>query len=158
MRWLPLTALTLSASALAGEPLFPGPARSELPPGLYSYAASLAAGRVAIGLSPLVAYEPSLRLLGFPEAHDNASARMVAGLFGVRDIGLGAVVLASTEDTDALGRAFLFNIATDLGDASVITAVMIRDGDALGPAGPRSLAFALGGAALWTAGWLWARR
>ncbi|HEU4701413.1 MAG TPA: hypothetical protein VFS37_02945 [Conexibacter sp.] len=43
--------------------------------------ARAAAGRVVIGLAPLIAPGPTSRLLGFPRAHDNPSARLMGRLF-----------------------------------------------------------------------------
>lgn len=160
-----LLAFSLNSPALAEEPapspplVLPAtpasPADSPpLPPGLRAYSLSLATGRVVIGAAPIVAYEPSMKLLGFPEEHDNPSARLMARLFGVRDIGLGVLVASSQRDRRALRRAFALNIAMDLGDAAMIAAPLIAD-QGIDRAAGTSLAFALTGAALWTAGWIW---
>ena len=49
-------------------------------------------GRILLGIAPFVAARPSARLLGFPVDHDNPTTRLMARLFGVRDIGLGVLV------------------------------------------------------------------
>ena len=115
------------------------------------YASSLATGRVVIGLAPIVAPVQSMELLGFPTEHDNPSARMMAGLFGTRDIALGAITYASLGDERALRRAFLLNLCVDLADATVISIPLVTDAG-IDQAAGRSLGFALGGASLWTLG------
>ncbi len=120
---------------------------------VWGYLVALAVGRFAIGLAPIVAARASSRLLGFPEAHDNATARLMARLFGVRDIGLGAIVLVNLGDADALRRALWLNLAMDLGDALMITIPLLRR-QGIDRAATLSLVFALGGAIAWTAA-LW---
>ncbi|MCB9743668.1 MAG: DUF4267 domain-containing protein [Alphaproteobacteria bacterium] len=141
----------------APRPLFPSPAQSQLPRGLYGYSAALATGRVALGLAPIVAFEPSMRLLGFPPEHDNPSARLTTRLFGVRDIGLGVLTMASTQDPESLRRAYLFNAAIDLADASLIAVPLLRD-EGIDQAAALSLGFALGGCSAWLVGTWWLRR
>lgn len=133
----------------------PEPAAEVRPaPPVVHYAQALAAGRFAVGLAPVVAAEPTMKLLGFPPEQDNPSARMMARLFGVRDIGLGAVVLASTREKRSLCRSFLLNGAMDLSDAAMISAPLIaRSG--IDRAAGTSLGFALGGLSAWTVGWFW---
>jgi hypothetical protein len=112
------------------------------------YLVALAVGRFLLGLAPIVAARPASRLLGFPEAHDNATARLMGRLFGVRDIGLGAIVLANLADPAALRRALWLNLAMDLADATMIMIPLARRQGIDRPA-RLSLAFALGGAAAW---------
>ena len=138
-------------------PLFAGPRQSDLPPGMWGYALGLSAGRTAIGLAPIVAYEQTYPLLGFPLEHDNPSAQLMARLFGVRDIGLGVVTMASTNDRTSLRRAFLFNAATDLADATMIAIPLIAH-DEIDPAARRSMGFALGGCTMWLVGAWWTTR
>jgi hypothetical protein len=76
----------------------------------------MAAGRVILGVAPFVAAGPASRLLGFPVEHDNATARLMGRLFGVRDVGLGVLVLAAMGRPE-IGFVLLFNAATDFGDA-----------------------------------------
>ncbi|GEM_PF-1655206 len=138
-------------AALAAEPVEPDE-------GLKVYASSLAAGRIVIGLAPIVAPEASMQLLGFPVEHDNPTGRMVAGLFGTRDIALGAIVLANLDDERALRRTFLLNLCVDLADAAVISIPLWTDAG-IDTGAQRSMAFALGGATAWTLGltlpWSW---
>jgi len=116
---------------------------------LSTYAVLLAVGRVLIGLAPIVAAAPSSRLLGFPAAHDNPTARLMGRLFGVRDIGLGALVAMHLDDPAALRKAFWLNLAMDLGDAAMIAVPLARR-QGIDRAAGLSLAFALGGATAWT--------
>lgn len=140
--------------------LFATPAHASepepLPPGMTAFAYGMATGRIVFGLAPIVAYEPTASLLGVPGDHDNPSARLAARLFGVRDVALGVLVLYSTRDLVALERSFLFNAAIDLSDAAVILIPLVgRDGIDRGAS--RTLAFALGGMALWVGGYVWSR-
>ncbi|MFT5684661.1 MAG: hypothetical protein ACI8RZ_005605 [Myxococcota bacterium] len=138
-------------------PLFPTPAQADLPRGMYAYTAGLAAGRVALGLAPILAPEQSSALIGFPTAHDNATTRLMARLFGVRDIGLGAIAMAATHNPTMLRRAYLFNAATDIADATMIAIPLATDAG-IDPAAWRSLGFALGGCSMWLAGAWWTTR
>lgn len=89
----------------------------------------MALGRVALGLAPFVAAGPASRLLGFPPSHDNATSRLMARLFGVRDVGLGVLVLYAIRHPEAASFIFLFNAATDAGDAfSAGVPLLRRDG------------------------------
>lgn len=116
---------------------------------LTAFAIALAVGRLLIGVAPVVAAGLTSRLLGFPEAHDNPTARLMARLFGVRDIGLGAIVAMSLHDPAALRRALWLNLAMDLADASMIAIPLVRR-QGIDRAAGLSLAFALGGATAWT--------
>src|SRR5438067_6844180 len=77
---------------------------------------AMAVGRIAIGLAPFVAAGPASRMLGFPRSHDTATARLMGRFFGVRDIGLGVLVLWALRHAEALPFVLLFNAAMDLGD------------------------------------------
>lgn len=117
----------------------------------------LAGGRIVIGLAPIVAARATSRLLGFPEAHDNATTRLMARMFGVRDIGLGVLVIAGMRHPKLLlPPILLFNLAIDLADAAMIVLPLREDGP-MRRAARNSLAFALGGAALWFVTWWIAR-
>lgn len=110
---------------------------------------ALAAGRILLGLGPFVAIGPLIRLLGFPPAHDNPSARLMARLFGVRDIGLGVLVIGCASNLELLRLAILFNLLHDLGDLVAVAIPLVRrqgiDRGAL-----MAGSFALGGALAWT--------
>ena len=115
---------------------------------------ALAAGRVAIGVAPIVAATATSRLLGFPADHDNPTARLMARLFGVRDAGLGAIVVMNLGDPDGLRRALWLNLAMDLADALMIAVPLVRRQGIDRPA-TLSLALALGGAAMWVVALAW---
>ncbi len=81
-------------------------------PVLYAFAAL----RTVIGLAPIVAAGPLVGLLGFPPGEDTATARVFARLFGVRDVGLGAMIAWSADHPDAWLPMIGLNLCTDLGD------------------------------------------
>ena len=120
-----------------------------MPDSLHHLAWAFAAGRIILGLAPFLAAGPLIRLLGFPPAHDNPSARLMARLFGVRDIGLGVLVIGCAADPTLLRAAVLFNLLHDLGDLVAAAIPLIRrqgiDRGAL-----LTGTFALGGALAWT--------
>lgn len=115
---------------------------------VWGYLIALCVARVIIGLAPIVAARASSRLLGFPDAHDNATARLMGRLFGVRDIGLGAIVVMNLGDPVALRKALWLNLAMDLGDALMIAIPLVRR-QGIDRAARLSLMFALGGATAW---------
>ncbi len=110
---------------------------------------AFALGRVLIGLAPIVAAAPASRLLGFPAAHDNATARLMARWFGVRDAGLGALVVMFLDDAQGLRKVLWLNLATDLCDAAMIAVPLARR-QGIDRAALACLAFACGGALAWT--------
>ncbi len=117
---------------------------------------AMALGRIAIGLAPFVAARPSSRLLGFPSSHDNATARLMGRFFGVRDVGLGALVLWALRHPDALPFVILFNAFMDLGDLfSTAIPLVRRHGIDRGAAASALMAGSAG--VLWLVMWLIAR-
>lgn len=113
---------------------------------------ALAAGRMALGLAPILAAGPASRLLGFPEDHQNPSARLFGRLFGVRDIGLGVLVLAMMSDPEYLRWALLFNAFHDMGDMLVIAVPLLKR-QGIDKAAALSLGFAFGGCCCWILAW-----
>lgn len=83
-------------------------------------------GRILLGVAPFVAANASSKLLGFPRTHDNATARLMARFFGVRDVGLGVLVFWSLAHADTLPFVLLFNALTDFGDLAAITIPLVR--------------------------------
>ncbi|CAN5153936.1 hypothetical protein BH11MYX1_BH11MYX1_44360 [soil metagenome] len=83
-------------------------------------------GRIAIGLAPFVAAGPSSRLIGFPSAHDTATARLMGRFFGVRDIGLGILTFYGLRHVEAMGFIMLFNALMDFGDLFAIAIPLIK--------------------------------
>ncbi len=108
--------------------------------------------RVLIGLAPFVAPAASARMLGFPADHDNATARLIARLFGARDAGLGVLAFWAVSHPEMIGAVCLFNAAHDAVDASSAVAALVgRQGIDRGAA--VTAAFALTGGAVWILGW-----
>jgi Domain of unknown function (DUF4267) len=95
-------------------------------------------GRVAIGVAMLAAPELSLRLLGFREVTPATSA--VSRIAGIRDLVLGVVTLAATDDPARLRAATLANAAADAGDTLAFALAM---GNGERTAGSRGVALAL---------------
>jgi hypothetical protein len=83
-------------------------------------------GRIALGLAPFVAARPASRLLGFPESHDNATARVMGRLFGVRDIGLGVLAFYAIAHPETAPFIFLFNAFMDFGDLITFSIPLIK--------------------------------
>ena len=95
-------------------------------------------------------------MTGFPAEHDNPTARLMGRLFGVRDIALGVLVASCLKDRELLRWTFLFNLAIDLADASMIAIPLVRRQGIDRGAG-LSIGFALAGATGWTLLWVLSR-
>ncbi len=113
-------------------------------------------GRVLLGLAPFLAVELSTRLLGLPAEHDNQTARLMGRLFGVRDIGLGALAFYAIKHPELLAPIVLFNAAMDAGDLfSAFIPVVRRAGIDRGAL--TTAAFACVGGLCWIGVWaVWA--
>ena len=112
--------------------------------------------RILIGLVPFVATTHALRALAVPVSHDNPTGRLMARLFGMRDIGLGVLVFWATTLPEALGFVLLFNAATDFGDAgSALVPLVKRQG--IDRAAGFTTALAGSAGLLWLAVWWWTR-
>lgn len=105
-------------------------------------------GRVILGVAPFVAARASSRLLGFPAGHDNATARLMARFFGVRDVGLGALVFWALAHPATLGFVLVFNAVTDFGDLAAIAVPLVRR-HGIDRAALASAAFALPAGVAW---------
>lgn len=105
-------------------------------------------GRIVLGVAPFVASSAASRLLGFPEKHDNPTARLMARFFGVRDVGLGALVFWSLAHPDTLGFVLVFNALTDFGDLAAISIPLVRR-QGIDRAAVASAAFALPAGIAW---------
>ncbi len=115
--------------------------------------AGMGLGRIALGLAPFLAAGPASRLLGFPAAHDNPTARLMARFFGVRDIGLGILAFYALRHPEMASFIFLFNALMDAGDLFAITIPLLhRQGIDRGAA--LSALFAAGGGLGWLFLWL----
>ena len=109
---------------------------------------AMGVGRVILGLAPFVAASKSSRIMGFPAAHDNPTARLMARFFGVRDIGLGALVYYGLCNAAALPFLLVFNALTDFGDLAAIAIPLLRR-QGIDRAALRSAAFALPAGIAW---------
>lgn len=108
--------------------------------------------RVILGLSPFVAAGPLVKLLGFPAHHDTPTARLMARLFGVRDLGLGLLTLYCLKSPEMLKVCVLFNVFMDAGDiVSVVPTLAFRQG--LDRAAISCAALALFGGSCWLYFW-----
>jgi hypothetical protein len=87
---------------------------------------AMGVGRILIGLAPFVAADVTSRALRFPSAHDNPTTRLMARFFGVRDIGLGALVFYALRHPETLGFIVLFNAVMDFGDLFSILIPLVR--------------------------------
>ncbi len=105
-------------------------------------------GRIALGLAPFVAAGPASRMLGFPRAHDTATARLMGRFFGVRDIGLGVLVFYALKHPETAPFIFLFNAFMDLGDLVAIAIPLVKR-DGIDRAALASAAFAATGMLGW---------
>ena len=110
---------------------------------------ALSLGRIALGLAPFIAAGPSSRLMGFPAAHDNPTARLMGRLFGVRDIGLGVVGLYALRHPEVRTFAFFLNAAMDAGDLVAIAMALVSRAGIDRAAWRSAMAAAVGGT-----GWL----
>ena len=110
--------------------------------------AGMGAVRIALGLAPFVAAGPLSRVLGFPAQHDSPTTRLMARLFGVRDVGLGVIAFFVLRHPDLLVPMAVFQAFMDGGDlVSMAIPLLRRDGIDRGAW--RSSAFAATGAISW---------
>jgi hypothetical protein len=116
-------------------------------------AITISGGRVAIGIATVLVPGIALRMMGLPRDHDNASARMMARLFGVREIALGAAVIAMVQSTPRQPKLYALNAGVDAGDAAVL-GLSLAGGNGVSRAALGSMAVAVPV----TATWLWLRR
>jgi Domain of unknown function (DUF4267) len=93
---------------------------------LHAVVFAMACGRIALGLAPFVAARPASQLIGFPVAHDSATARLMGRLFGVRDIGLGVLVFYALVHPEVASFMFLFNATMDAGDVVSVSIPLIK--------------------------------
>lgn len=104
--------------------------------------------RILIGVAPILAPSLASRLLHFPVAHDNPTARLMGRLFGVRDLGLGLLVFYALAHPEHLGPMFLFQAAMDGGDLLSIAVPLVRR-QGIDKAALLSAGFALSGLLGW---------
>ncbi len=106
--------------------------------------------RIVLGLAPFVAAGPLSRILGFPVAHDSPTTRLMARLFGVRDIGLGAIALFTLSHAELLVPMAIFQAFMDGGDLVSIAIPLVRR-QGIDRGAWLSSAFAATGALSWLA-------
>jgi Domain of unknown function (DUF4267) len=93
---------------------------------LHTIIFAMGIGRIVLGLMPFVAARRGSILLGFPEAHDTPTTRLMARLFGVRDVGLGVLVFYALAHPAVLSFVMVFNAMTDFGDLVAIAIPLVR--------------------------------
>jgi hypothetical protein len=83
--------------------------------------------RLSIGLGPLVAPGLAEVVFGVPAGHDNATARVLGRLFGIRNIVLGTWALA-VRDADAEARrlCYALNAIVDGVDVGILLWSLLR--------------------------------
>lgn len=113
----------------------------------------MALGRIAIGLAPFVAAAPAAKLVGFPESHDTATARLMGRFFGVRDIGLGILALWGLSRPEVLPFILLFNALMDAGDLFA-TGIPLVKRQGIDKGALMSAAMAAIGGSMWIAMWI----
>jgi len=112
--------------------------------------AAMGTARILLGLAPFLAAERTALLLGFPRSHDTPTTRLMARLFGVRDVGLGVLVFYALGHPAVLSFVVVFNALTDFGDLVAIAIPLIRR-QGIDGAAWRSVAFALPAGLAWLA-------
>jgi uncharacterized protein YjeT (DUF2065 family) len=117
---------------------------------------AMGVGRILIGLAPFVAAGTASRMLRFPSAHDSPTTRLMARLFGVRDIGLGVLVFYALAHPEAAMFLFLFNACMDAGDL-FSTGIPLVGRHGIDRAAVASSAFAFTGGLGWICVWTVAR-
>ncbi len=109
---------------------------------------AMGVGRILLGLAPFLAASPGARLLGFPTDQLNPTSRLMARLFGVRDVGLGILIFYGLRHPETLGFLVVFNALTDFGDLLAIAIPLVRR-QGIDRAAWTSAAFALPAGAGW---------
>lgn len=112
-------------------------------------ALALGAGRIAFGAGMLLAPRWSLRALHHPSDAVTPSARLMARMYGVRDIALGVAVLASRDD-ERLAQLSGVTAAIDAGDALALASELIATAELRrGAVEGLALALSVGSASFW---------
>ncbi|PZS15378.1 MAG: hypothetical protein DLM57_12945, partial [Pseudonocardiales bacterium] len=76
--------------------------------------------RAGIGLASIFAPNVSARVVGYPPAHNNPTARMMGRLFGVRELLLAWLVLEAVRDPEGPSPSvFAVQAAIDAADVAV---------------------------------------
>jgi hypothetical protein len=89
-------------------------------PHLRNRAIAMASIRAGIGVASIAAPAFAAKVVGYPAAHDNASAHLMARLFGVRELLLaGMVVDAARRPGGLTPSVFAVQAAVDASDVAV---------------------------------------
>ncbi|HUB09387.1 MAG TPA: hypothetical protein VMB50_20455 [Myxococcales bacterium] len=123
-----------------------------MPPWIRDVLWAAAAVRGALGLAPFLAAGLLVRRLGFPPEHDNASARLMARLFGVRDALLGVLAAWVIGHPADLPFIALVQAGADGGDL-LSAAIPLARRQGIDRAAAMTAAFAGVGFAVWLAVW-----
>jgi len=94
---------------------------------LRSRAVVAASVRGGIGVASILAPKVSSKVAGYPAEHDNPSARLLAGLFGVRELLLAWLVIDAVRSPDGPSPSvFALQAAVDAADVAVQSLPLIR--------------------------------
>ncbi|MDP9116726.1 MAG: hypothetical protein M3O28_05610 [Actinomycetota bacterium] len=87
---------------------------------LRSRAVLMSTVRAAIGIASIAAPTQAARVAGYPANHDNPTARLMSGLFGVRELLLAWLVIDAAATRDGLtAGVFALQSAVDAADVVV---------------------------------------
>ena len=113
----------------------------------------LALARAGSGAPAIAAPEQTVRLLGLSRRRREGPHRLFGGFFGVRELLLGAFLLAARRDFQRLGPTVAFAALADLGDTALLLRELVRRGS-IEPGAAFLLCSALAGSAA-SIGLLW---
>ena len=92
------------------------------------HAVWLALARASFGAPAVAAPDAVVRLLGLSRARRDRSDRFFAGFFGVRELLLGAFLVAARRDFRRLGPTVAFGALADLGDSALVVRELVSRG------------------------------
>ena len=91
-----------------------------------THAVLLALARASFGAPAVAAPEKVVRLLGLSRRRNDDSHRFFGGFFGVRELLLGAFLVAARRDFRRLGPTVAFGALADLADTALIVRELVR--------------------------------
>jgi hypothetical protein len=90
-------------------------------------ATRMAQARMIIGSSALLGTGLAKLVFGLPDEHDNASARALGRLFGIRNVVIGAWTLKTRDaDLDTRRRWYSLNAVVDAVDVAIFAWPLLR--------------------------------
>ena len=92
------------------------------------HAVCLALARGAFGAPAVAAPDTVVRVLGLSRGRRDRAHRFFAGFFGVRELLLGAFLLAARRDFQRLGPTVAFGALADLGDSALVVRELVSRG------------------------------